>query len=84
MEKRSSVVFVSEIRLRDHVDVGAIIDKAKGKKERKTQQTKENKRERESEELERERERETTTTTSPCDSTASPKNGHNFPFSCFS
>jgi len=27
-------VFVSEIRLRDHVDVGAILDKAKGKKER--------------------------------------------------
>jgi hypothetical protein len=30
------VFFVSEIRLRDHVDVGAIIDKAKGRKERKT------------------------------------------------
>jgi len=53
------VFFVSEIRLRDHVDVGAIIDKAKGKKERLSEPKRMREREREeSDKLERERERE--------------------------
>ena len=60
MEKRSSVFFVSEIRLRDHVDVGAIIDKAKGRKERlsKPKRTREREREWQIRKRERERERE--------------------------
>jgi hypothetical protein len=53
------VFFVSEIRLRDHVDVGAILDKAKGKKERLSEPKRIREREREeSYKLERERERD--------------------------
>lgn len=43
------MVFVSEIRLRDHVDVGAIIDKAKGRKDRKKDSANQRERERERE-----------------------------------